>query len=309
MGTGTDKLGILCAAGAYILWGFLPLYWKLVEHISALEVLAHRIVWAFVFMMIIVVISKQWNVFKLECLSIIKDRNKLFGITAASLVISINWLVYIWAVNNNHVVEASLGYYVNPLVSILLGVLVLKEQLNKWQIGAFILATIGVLNMTIHFGSIPWVALLLAISFGLYGLLKKLVSVNSVFGLTIETLIVTPIALLFLSTVHSNGTGGFQLSTDPVVALLLVGTGMATAIPLLLFASGAKRIPLSMVGFLQYFAPTIMLILGVLLFKEPFTTVHMISFTFIWSALTIYTLSRTKLLTKLEGRRSINKPM
>ncbi|WP_079528567.1 EamA family transporter RarD [Halobacillus hunanensis] len=293
-----NKLGILYTAGAYILWGFLPIYWKLLQQLPAFEILANRIVWSFVFMIAVVITLNKWKPLIAESRRVWANKRSLIGITLASFTISLNWLTYIWAVNNNHVVEASLGYYINPLVSILLGMIVLKESFSKPQWIAFILAASGVLYMTVHFGSVPWVALLLALSFGSYGLLKKLVPLNAMFGLTIETLIVTPIALMYL--MNSQGSPP-DIELLSITSLLILGSGIATAIPLLLFAAGAKRIPLSMVGFLQYFAPTIMLFLGVFLYNEPFTSVHVVSFTLIWAGLAVYTVSRMKRLRKYEA--------
>ncbi|MBB6453824.1 chloramphenicol-sensitive protein RarD [Salirhabdus euzebyi] len=294
------KLGIIYTASAYLLWGFLPIYWKLIEGVTASEILAHRIIWSFAFMMIILFVSKNWYPFLEECRRLIKNKKRLIGITLASIVISLNWLIFIWAVNSNHVVDASLGYYINPLVSILLGVIVLKEKLSFWQLMAAFIAFLGVLNMTINFGSVPWVSLVLATSFGLYGLLKKLFPIKAMYGLTIETMLVTPIALLFLLNTHFGSWSSIQLFNMESGLLLLAGA--VTAIPLLLFAGGAARIPLSLLGFLQYITPTIMLILGVLLYHEPFTSVHLTSFTLIWIACAVYSLSRTKLFTRLEPK-------
>ncbi|WP_028784231.1 EamA family transporter RarD [Thalassobacillus devorans] len=293
-----NKLGMIYTGGAYVLWGFLPIYWKLVQEVSPLAILGHRIVWSFVFMTGVVLISRKWSAFKAELRRTLKNRKSSIGITFASIAISINWLTYIWAVNTDHVVEASLGYYINPLVSILLGMIFFKETFTRPQWIAFILAATGVAYMTINFGSVPWLALLLAFSFGVYGLLKKTVDLNAMFGLTIETLIMTPIAAIYLVTL-SNGSWG-DIEWLSMTSLLLFGAGVATAIPLLLFAGGAKRIPLSMVGFLQYIAPTIMLVIGVFLYNEPFTKVHLISFLFIWSGLLIYTYSRAKRLRKYD---------
>ncbi|MCP3031031.1 EamA family transporter RarD [Halobacillus sp. A1] len=296
-----NKLGVLYTTGAYILWGFLPIYWKLLQHISPFEILAHRIVWSAAFMMIVILFLNKRRHFIEEAKQVWQTKRSLIGITLAAIMISINWLTYIWGVNNNHVIEASLGYYINPLVSILLGMLVLKETFTRPQWIAFLLAGSGVVYMTVHFGSVPWIALLLAFSFGMYGLLKKLVPLNAMFGLMIETLIVSPIAIIYLL--------GFKEAYEQVEwlswsTLLVFGAGVATAIPLLLFAAGAKRIPLSMVGFLQYVAPTIMLVLGVFLYDEPFTAVHAVSFTLIWSGLAVYTFSRMKRLRKYEARAS-----
>ncbi|WP_171016929.1 EamA family transporter RarD [Pseudalkalibacillus caeni] len=292
-------IGIAAAAGAYFLWGILPLYWKLVDNIPAGEILAHRILWSFVFMILVLVFTKKLKKFKQDFRELLRNRKKLVGITLASIFISINWFTYIWAVNNHHVIETSLGYYINPLVSVLLGILVLKERLSFWQLVSFMLALVGVLNMTFHFGSVPWVALSLAMSFGIYGLLKKLASLGALTGLTIETLILTPVALIYLSSLNTGGYNAFHL-TETSTALLLFGAGIVTAIPLLLFASGANRITLSMIGFLQYIAPTLQLILGVFLYHESFTTTHLVSFIFIWIALIVFSLARTKFFTKLE---------
>ncbi|SDK17400.1 EamA family transporter RarD [Sediminibacillus albus] len=296
-----SQLGVLFTAGAYILWGFLPIYWKLVQSVPAGEILAHRIIWSFIFMLILLAVLKKWRPFVAECKQIVRQKQKLIGITAASLVISINWLVFIWAVNSDHVIQASLGYYINPLVSIVLGMVVLKEKLSKWQLVSFLLAAAGVVNLTVSFGVFPWISIMLALSFGLYGLLKKTVDISAMFGLTIETLIVTPVALIYLANRQIATEAMPELFTSS--ALLLVGSGVATAVPLLLFASGAKRIPLSMVGFLQYFAPTLMLFIGVFLYGETFTHAHLVSFIIIWTALAIYTISRTKWFHHLQAKK------
>lgn len=287
-----SKLGILYTASAYVLWGILPIYWKLIQEMPAFEILAHRIIWSCLFMFGVIVILRKNKPFKQEVKRIFTNKKQLIGISLASITISINWVTYIWAVNTDHVVEASLGYYINPLVSIFLGMLVLKESFNKAQWLAILLAAIGVTYMTWNFGSFPWIALLLAFSFGSYGLLKKMVNVGAVFGLTIETLLVTPIALLYLFRQQAGSFG--EVEWISMTSIYVFGAGIVTAIPLLLFSSGAKRIPLSLVGFLQYFAPTIMLIIGVFLYNEPFTHVHMIAFSFIWSGLAVYTITRLK---------------
>ncbi|TRM10843.1 EamA family transporter RarD [Lentibacillus cibarius] len=281
-----NKLGILYATVAYLMWGFLPIYWKWIDTIPAGEILAHRILWSFVFMVIVVLVVGKWRPFVDECKVILHDKKKLIGISLAAIVISINWLTFIWAVNHDHVIQSSLGYYINPLVSILLGMLVLKETLTRVQLFSFILAAIGVVNLTVSFGVFPWISILLAFSFASYGLLKKTVDISAMFGLTVETMIVTPLALVYLFFFSGESLAGSVMFSG--TGLLLAGAGMATAVPLLLFAFGAKKIPLSMVGFLQYFAPTIMLILGVFVYKETFSTAHLISFALIWIALIIY---------------------
>ncbi|WP_404456080.1 EamA family transporter RarD [Virgibacillus necropolis] len=281
-----EKLGIIYTASAYLLWGFLPIYWKLIQGVAAGEILAHRIIWSFLFMVAVILVMRKGKSFIKECKLIIRDKRKLIGITLASVMISINWLTYIWAVNNDHVIQASLGYYINPLVSILLGIIVLKESLTRRQLLSFILAGVGVIYLTFSYGVFPWVALLLAFSFGFYGLLKKMVDIGAMFGLAIETMIVTPLALIYVPVFSENTFVQHDILSS--TNLLLIGAGIVTAIPLLLFASGAKKIPLSMVGFLQYIAPTIMLVLGVFVYHETFSVSHLVSFMLIWIALIIY---------------------
>ncbi|WP_373894082.1 EamA family transporter RarD [Virgibacillus natechei] len=287
-----SNLGIIYTALAYVLWGFLPIYWKLVEDVPAGETLAHRIVWSFIFMLGIVLILRKWTPFIKELNVIIRNKKRLLGITLASILISLNWLTFIWAVNSDHVIQASLGYYINPLISILLGIIVLKEKVTRRQGLSFALAGIGVIYLTFSFGIFPWISIILALTFGFYGLLKKSLDVSAMFGLTIETMIVTPIAGLYLFAIPGSAFTLESLASP--VNFLLIGAGVVTAVPLLLFASGAKLIPLAMVGFLQYIAPTIMLILGVFLFDEPFTSGHAVAFVFIWSALFIYMGSGVK---------------
>ncbi|WP_070120130.1 EamA family transporter RarD [Bacillus marinisedimentorum] len=293
--------GIGYGASAYFLWGLLPLYWKLVGHVPSDEVLAHRFIWSFVFTAAILLMMGKGKTFIKELKEIISRKKQFLGIILASLFISINWFTYIWAVNNDHVIEASLGYYINPLVSVMLGIIVLKETLSRWQVISFILAATGVLIMTLSYGDVPWAALSLAISFGLYGLFKKMVNAGSLTGLAIETMILTPVALFYVVMLHQAGQSSFLLDGTATVPLL-IGAGVATAVPLLLFASAARRVTLTMVGFLQYLAPTLTLILGVFLYNEPFTSVEMAAFSFIWTALIIFSFAKTRLFRKMENR-------
>ncbi|AEF94991.1 RarD protein, DMT superfamily transporter [Desulfotomaculum nigrificans CO-1-SRB] len=292
--------GIIFGTAAYLIWGVLPIYWKLMDQVPANQILAHRFVWSFVFMVLVLVVSGNVKGFCMELKQITAQPKTLIGVVTAALLISVNWGVFIWAVNSDRIIETSLGYYINPLINVLLGVIVLKERLSFWQTVSFCLAIIGVLNMTLHFGAVPWVALILAITFGLYGLSKKTVKVTAATGITLETLIITPFALLFLTYVHRTGAGAFSLSS-PTMAGLLMGAGVATAVPLLLFASGANRLPLYVVGFLQYIAPTISLFIGIFLYHERFTGVHLVSFAFIWAALTVFSLARTRPLVQIEN--------
>lgn len=288
-----ERLGIIYAIIAYIIWGILPLYWKLVESVPPWEILAHRILWSFVFMIIFILVIRRWSLFVQELRTLFKSRKKLLGITIASLLISLNWVTYIWAVNTDRVLDASLGYYINPLINVLFGYLFLKERFSYLQWVAIVLAIIGVSYMTLNAGTTPWAAIILAVTFALYGLIKKVLDLNAINGLAIETLIVAPIALIYIATLTFNGSSSLSFSLE---GLVLFGTGAVTAIPLLLFAQGAKRIPLSLIGFLQYIAPTLMFLLGVFLFNEPFTSVHVVTFSFIWVGLILYSYERIKAL-------------
>ena len=245
-------IGIFFIIGAYTLWGILPIYWKFLDEVPSSEILAHRIVWSFVFISIIVILRKRKqlkNFFKVQ----MSQKKTWFALFLTSLLISTNWLTYIIAVNKGHIVDASLGYYINPLVSVLLGVFVLREKINKLQTFSFILAGIGVLYMTISIGKFPWIALILAFSFGFYGLAKKLIKVDSILGLFLETLFAVPFAIIFLSYLGINGQHSFTTGTVQI-DWLLMGSGIATALPLLWFGIGAQKIPLYLFGFLPIYS-------------------------------------------------------
>ncbi|MGD6958176.1 EamA family transporter RarD [Rossellomorea aquimaris] len=292
-----DQAGIIYTALSYFLWGILPIYWKWLNHVSAYEILANRIFWSFWFMLLFLFVSKRWKDFHVYLKTSLTKKKQLFALLLASLLISTNWFIYIWAVNTNQMVEASLGYYINPLVSVLLGVFILKESLSKAQMVSFGLAAVGVLILTISYGDFPWIAIGLAFSFGLYGLAKKLIQVESAIGLTLETMTIAPLSLLYLGYMYNEGSLSlFHVSSG--TDLLLMGAGAVTAIPLLFFSKGAQQIPLYMVGFLQYIAPTLTLILGIWVYNESFSFTHLISFMFIWLALTIFTASRVQYARK-----------
>lgn len=289
MSNNNIKSGIIYGLSAYLLWGFLPIYWKFLENVDAGAVLAHRIIWSFVFMISFILITKRWSLFIQQCKNIVTNKKVLITITIASILISFNWLIFIWAVQNGYVVQSSLGYYINPLISVLFAIVFLQEKLSQLQILSLVLAGIGVVYLTIDYGVFPWISFILAITFASYGLLKKIANVDATFGLAIETLVVTPIALVYLWFTFGANMG-FQ-DTSFTEILLLVFSGAATAIPLLLFGMAVITIPLSMIGFLQYIAPTIMLLIGVLLYKEAFTSAHAITFGFIWLSLVLYMYS------------------
>ena len=294
------KTGAFQAGLSYLLWGILPIYWKLLDQVNAEEILANHIFWSSIFMMVVLFFSKKiGNLFSV-LKSFKHNRKEMYALIIASFLISTNWFIYIWAVNHHQMIEASLGYYINPLVSVLLGAIFLKEKLSPAQYVSFIIAGIGVLILGVSYGKFPWISIVLALSFGVYGLAKKMIKVDSAVGLTLETMVVTPFALAYMAFLFFNGEHSLfagSVTTD----LLLVGAGAATALPLLYFAKGAQKIPLSMLGLLQYIAPTITLILGVLVYGEQFTKHHLQAFIFIWSALTIYSLSKTKLFTNTLG--------
>jgi len=277
-----DKKGILYALGAYSLWGLFPIYWKWLQAVPALQLIGHRIGWSFILLMIVILASRQWTKFRSTL-----TRRVLGVYLIAGLLLSVNWLIYIWGVNSEHVVETSLGYFINPLLSVLLGMIFLKERLRPLQWLPIGLAASGVIYLTWTYGSLPWIALSLAFTFGFYGLVKKTAPLGSLYGLTLETGLVFLPALAYLVYVESTGQGAFG-HTGIISGLLMVGAGAVTTIPLLMFASAARRIPLTMVGILQYIAPTLQLLLGVLLYKEPFTQARLIGFSLVWVALIVF---------------------
>jgi len=278
------KKGILYGIGAYVLWGFFPIYWKVLHQVPALQVIGHRIGWSFILLIAFIVLTKQWQDFR----SVALASAKTIGIYAiAGILLTINWLVYVWGVNAGFIVETSLGYFINPLLSVLLGVIFLRERLRLAQWVPVIIAAAGVIYLTFVYGRLPWIALTLAFSFGFHGLVKKLAPLGSLYGLTLETGIVFPAALIYLAVVEFNGTGAF-LHDSTLINTFLIGAGVVTTIPLLMFASAAKEIPLTVVGLLQYIAPTLQFLIGVFIYKEPFDHSHLIGFGIVWVALVIF---------------------
>lgn len=274
--------GILNGVIAYALWGFFPVYWKLLHDVPAPQLLGHRIGWSFLLLVAVILITRQWSNFR----SAVNAR-VLRVYFIAAILIGINWLLYVWAVNAGFIVETSLGYFINPLLSVLMGVLFLRERLRAAQWIPVILAAIGVAYLTIVYGRLPWIALSLAFSFGFYGLTKKLAPLGSLYGLTLETGILFLPAVIYLGITQANGTGAF-LHSGVTADLLMIGAGVVTTIPLLLFASAAKQIPLSMIGILQYLAPTIQLLIGVFVYKESFDHTRLIGFGIVWLALAVF---------------------
>jgi chloramphenicol-sensitive protein RarD len=280
-----ERRGIVYGLAAYGLWGAVPLFWPLVKQAGALELLAHRVIWSLVICVVLLLAVVQQGLW-----SRIGNRRSLTMLSVAAAVVSVNWGTYIWAVNHGHVVETSLGYYINPIFSILVGVIFLRERMSTAQWVAVGLAAAAVLVLTIEYGSLPWIALTLAVSFGIYGVIKKQVNGGAVDTLTVESAVLTPVGLGYLIYLEAHGRATFG-HLGLVHSLLLVATGLVTVIPLLFFASAATRMPLSTLGLLQYLAPTIQFLLGVLYFHESMSTGRWVGFGLVWLALMIMTFS------------------
>jgi chloramphenicol-sensitive protein RarD len=282
------QLGIFYAATAYILWGIFPIYFKALQSVSPVEILWHRIVWACVFLLIALTARRQWSWVG----RVSRQPKVLAGFTASAVLLSLNWYLYIWSVNSGHVVDASLGYFMNPLVTVFLGFLLLHEHLRPIQWAAIALAASGVAWLTWQAGHLPWIGLGLAFSFGFYGLLRKTAALGALEGLSLETFLLFPIAFGYLAWLALHDRNAF-LNASVGTKSLLMAAGPITAIPLLLFAAGARRIPMSTLGLLQYLAPSLQLLIGVWMYHEPFTGERALGYAVIWSALLIYTLEGT----------------
>jgi chloramphenicol-sensitive protein RarD len=276
--------GTLYALGAYAAWGFLPIYWKLLKGIPPLEILAHRMVWALLVLLGLLAYTRRWDWVRLAR----HNRRTMMTFVATAVLLSANWFVYIWAVNAGFIVETSLGYFINPLISVLFGSVLLGEKLRGWQKVAIGLALAGVLWLTISYGALPWISLTLAVTFGLYGLLRKTAELNALEGLSLEMMILFLPALAYL--IYLLGVDEFSLGQVSLLQnVLLVLTGVITAVPLLLFALGARRVTLTTLGILQYLAPTLQFLIGVFLYNEPFSSTQLVGFGLIWLALAVYT--------------------
>ena len=287
-----SRSGLAMGAGAYLCWGLFPLYWPLLDPAGSLEALAHRIVWSLVFVGVLLSVTHRWDAFR----AIWSDRRRIGFLGLASVVIAINWGAFIYGVTNDKVIETSLGYFINPLVTVLLGVFVLQETLRRAQWVAVAIGAVAVVILTVDYGRLPYVALTVAFSFATYGFLKKKAQLGAVEALGVETLLLTPVALAYLGVLEANGTLSFGHEGLPN-ALLLAGTGIITAIPLLLFGGAATRLRLTSIGLLQYLAPILQFIFGLLLFQEAMTTSRWIGFVLVWIALVIFTVD------VLSGRR------
>jgi chloramphenicol-sensitive protein RarD len=279
-----DRSGLIAGLAAFGTWGLIPIYWKLFTNLGAAEILSHRFVWTTLFLIAMLSWQQRWS----EVREAIQSRRALLYCLASGIAISVNWLVFIWAVNVGRVIETSLGYFMTPLVNVLFGALFLRERLTRWQFVSVMLALVGVLNLTFGYGRFPSLAITLCVSFGLYGLLRKKSGVRPIPGLFLETALLTPLAAGYLIYLQRAGTGALGSATWPSI-LLLISTGVVTGLPLVWFGHAARHLRMTTVGFLQYLAPSCSFFLGVFLYHEPFTRAHLITFTFIWLALIIFT--------------------
>lgn len=281
------KVGVGLGYGvlAYFVWGFFPVYFKFLVTVPALQVVAHRIVWSVLFLGLLIAVRGRWS----DLDAALKDRRSLLILMTTAVLIATNWLVFVLAVGHAQIIQSSLGYFITPFVSVLLGVLFLHERLRRLQLFSLILAAGGVLLLTVQYGQLPWAALTLALTFGSYGLLRKVVAVDALIGLTVETLLLAPVAAGYLLFTSYSGTGAFPEAGIQVNSLL-VFAGIATAVPLLLFASAARRLKLATIGFLQYLTPTLHFLLAVVVYGEPFALSHLCSFALIWGGLCCYSV-------------------
>lgn len=286
-----EQRGIWNAVLAYVIWGVFPLFWKLLGHVSSMEVLASRIIWSCVITTIFIVVIGQRKKLAADLRFLWQTKKQFLSLFAASMMISLNWFIYIWAVSNEQILQASLGYYINPLISVLFGLLFFKEKLSRATIVAVLIAAVGVVVLTTQTGTVPWISLTLALSFAVYGVLKKKIVLDATRGLAMETLFVLPLALMYLAYLASRGELVF-LHMNVTTDVLLIISGAVTAIPLVLFAKSAKQIPLYLMGFIQYLSPTLGLLIGVFIYKEPFTTIDLVAFSCIWAALVLFSVSK-----------------
>lgn len=283
----------MAALSTYLIWGVLPLYWNLLARAEANEILAHRIIWSFVFMVVVLMVTKRWQSFKEDCRALWQDKKRGAILLLAAFTISLNWLTYIWAVNHGHVIDTSIGYYINPLMSVLFGIVFFRERISGLKKISLLLAAIGIVLMTYQLGKLPWVAVVLAVSFSVYGALKKQLHLNPFSSITLETLLMVPFAVPYIGMlIMMSLANHFSLAT-PDLALYLMGTGVVTAVPLVLFSYGANLLPLNVLGFFQYISPTIGLLLGIFFFHETFGMAQISALGFVWVAIVLFTVAES----------------
>lgn len=286
--------GTLYAVAAFAFWGGTPVYWKLLAQVPPVMLLAYRVVWTFVLTVGLVLLRRHWGILR----AALANRRHRWAVVFCALTLSANWFIYLYAIATNHLIQASLGYYINPLLSVLFGVVFLKERLGFWHVVAIAIAAAGVAVLTAAYGHFPWISVSIAVAFGLYGLIKKASGIDSRISLPAESMLLTPVAAAFLIISLLRG-GTFYFTASPLVAVLLVLSGVVTALPLMWFAKAAENIPLSWVGFTQYLTPTAFLALATLAYREPFSAAQLVSFACIWTALTLFTLSETGLMERI----------
>ena len=282
----------MAALSTYLIWGVLPLYWNLLARAEANEILAHRIIWSFFFMVVVLMVTKRWQSFKEDCRALWQDKKRGAILLLAAFTISLNWLTYIWAVNHGHVIDTSIGYYINPLMSVLFGIVFFRERISGLKKISLLLAAIGIVLMTYQLGKLPWVAVALAVSFSVYGALKKQLHLNPFSSITLETLLMVPFAVPYIGMLMMSPANHFSLAT-PDLALYLMGTGVVTAVPLVLFSYGANLLPLNVLGFFQYISPTIGLLLGIFFFHETFGMAQISALGFVWAAIVLFTVAES----------------
>ena len=282
----------MAALSTYLIWGVLPLYWNLLARAEANEILAHRIIWSFFFMVVVLMVTKRWQSFKEDCRALWQNKKRGAILLLAAFTISLNWLTYIWAVNHGHVIDTSIGYYINPLMSVLFGIVFFRERISGLKKISLLLAAIGIVLMTYELGKLPWVAVVLAVSFSVYGALKKQLHLNPFSSITLETLLMVPFAVPYIGMLMMSPANHFSLAT-PDLALYLMGTGVVTAVPLVLFSYGANLLPLNVLGFFQYISPTIGLLLGIFFFHETFGMAPISALGFVWAAIVLFTVAES----------------
>lgn len=282
----------MAALSTYLIWGVLPLYWNLLARAEANEILAHRIIWSFFFMVVVLMVTKRWQSFKEDCRALWQNKKRGAILLLAAFTISLNWWTYIWAVNHGHVIDTSIGYYINPLMSVLFGIVFFRERISGLKKISLLLAAIGIVLMTYQLGKLPWVAVVLAVSFSVYGALKKQLHLNPFSSITLETLLMVPFAVPYIGMLMMSPANHFSLAT-PDLALYLMGTGVVTAVPLVLFSYGANLLPLNVLGFFQYISPTIGLLLGIFFFHETFGMAQISALGFVWAAIVLFTVAES----------------
>lgn len=287
------RLGIFYGLGAYLLWGVLPIYWKLLQHVEAMEILASRFLWSAVFVFLLLLATGKLNIFMQETKVIFSTKKTACCMVLAAIMISFNWGIFIWAVEAGRIVETSMGYYISPLMNVLFGVVFMRERLAKLQIAAVSCAAVGIGVIIVHNGGLPWVALTLPLTFAFYGLLKKIIVAQPMTSILLETLLISPLAAGYLYYLSINEGTVYQ-SCDMSTLLLLAGAGAVTATPMLLFTACARKLPLNIVGFLQYISPSISLMIGVLIYGEPFTGTTATAFGCIWAGLALFIWSQIR---------------